>query len=163
MTAVWKALLTGDVSRHVSDRDNHFLQYLSKTLHGLVVCGSQVDGVTKLYPKKLIEENDSTYTIELAKLETLHSLHHLKAKSANMPLCWVHIPGIFPDWIHNSAQQGHACDKEEYEVFPRKSTTLNSILGNDMPTINSPDETMQVHLYAMCVCVHAPYMQCLFT
>ena len=55
--AVWQEVVTGDVSHHVSAKDNTFLKYLCPPLHGLVVCVSQTDDTTKMTLKKLIEEN----------------------------------------------------------------------------------------------------------
>lgn len=55
--AVWEAVVTADVSEHVSATDNRFLPYLCQPLHGLVVCVSQADQPTKIALKKLIENN----------------------------------------------------------------------------------------------------------
>uniref|UniRef100_A0A0P4VX53 BRCT domain-containing protein n=1 Tax=Scylla olivacea TaxID=85551 RepID=A0A0P4VX53_SCYOL len=161
VTAVWEAVLTGDVSSHVSASDNRFLPYLCKPLHGLIVCVSQADQSTKLSLKKLIEENGGTYTTKLAMGETsVLIVSSPEGKKYRFAIKWG-VPCVFPDWLHNSVQQGHALDKEEYEVLPRKSSTFNSILGNEMPpdlsmcstilndtdtqrTISSVDETVSL-------------------
>lgn len=55
--AVWEAVVTGDVSEHVTATDDRFLPYLCKSLHGLAICVSQADVPTKTALQKLIEEN----------------------------------------------------------------------------------------------------------
>lgn len=36
------------------------------------------------------------------------------------------IPCVYPDWLHQSVQQGYALEEEEFEVLARKTSTFNN-------------------------------------
>lgn len=79
----------------------------------------------------LLPPTGATYTATLDRgLTSVLIVSSPEGKKYNFAVKWG-IPCVYPDWLYQSVQQGHALEMEEYEVLSRKTSTLtNSQLYN---------------------------------